>query len=275
MGRSGGASLVAPAASVWRARLRPPDIRVAVRCTRSQRTCDLAAVLREARRGMRVANGPAMRRLSSLLVVAVALLEGCAGDSALGQGDLNANCAPSDLVCAMAGFDAPIAEGASLPIDVNVDLTGSGAPEIQLVSGNPDVFSVEGQRLRGGRTGVAALLMTTPDSVVLDFVHVWVAQPSALLLHRRTENGEEVTAVPGKVQLLVDDELPLSAELYAKTQRLLGEPEATWAVDHDCVQILEEGTPNRRRLVARAQGETTLKVTANGLETTLDLEVLP
>ena len=153
--------------------------------------------------------------------------------------------------------------------------TGSGAPEIQLVSGNSDVFSVEGQRLRGGRAGVAALLMTTPDSVVLNFVHVWVAQPSALLLHRRTENGEEVTAVPGKVQLLVGDELPLSAELYAKTQRLLGEPEATWAVDHDCVQILEEGTPNRRRLVARAQGETTLKVTANGLETTLDLEVLP
>jgi hypothetical protein len=136
------------------------------------------------------------------------------------------------------------------------------------------VFSVEGQRLRGARAGVAALLMTSTDNVVLDFVHVWVAQPSALLLHRRTEAGEEITALPGKIQLLVGDELSLSVEMYAKTQRLLGEPDATWEADDALVQILEEGTPSRRRLVARAQGETTLTVEVQGLEATLDLEVL-
>jgi hypothetical protein len=137
------------------------------------------------------------------------------------------------------------------------------------------VFSVEGQRLRGARAGVAALLMTTTDDVVLDFIHVWVAQPSAILLHRRTADGEEVTALPGKVQMLVDDELALSVETYAKTQRLLGEPEATWKADDTIVQLLEEGTPSRRRLVARGPGETTLVVEVQGLEATLDLEVLP
>ena len=41
------------------------------------------------------------------------------------------------------------------------------------------------------------------------------------------------------------------------------------------MQLLEEGTTSRRRLVARAASETTLVVKVQELEATLDLEVVP
>jgi hypothetical protein len=174
----------------------------------------------------------------------------------------------------VSGFDAPLAEGATVPVDVRLDLQGSAAPELELVSGNPEVFNIEGQRLRGARAGVGALLAMAPGELVVDFLHVWVAQPSALLLHRRTEDGAEIGPLPGKVQLLVGDELTVSVEAYAKSQRLMGELESTWEAEETVVEVLEDGAFNQRRLVARAPGATTLQVSALTLGTALELEVL-
>jgi hypothetical protein len=212
--------------------------------------------------------------LAALLAIAIA--PGCAGeDGALQQSTITEGCAPSDVACQTAGLDAPLAEGATLPVDVSVDLVGSGGPQISLASANPDVFTIEEQRLVGARAGVAALLLTTPDGLIVDFTHVWVAQPSAVRLHRITEDGAEVNPLPDRVQLLIGDELIVNARPYSHAQRLLGEPsDVEWAVDPAVIQILEEGTSSRRRLVARAEGTTTLEVTAHGLDTSLELEVL-
>lgn len=206
---------------------------------------------------------------------ALAALAGCAGEGGLEQSRINPACAPTDLSCVVAGFSAPLAEGATVPVDVQLDLQGSAAPTLELVSGNPEVFEVEGQRLRGARAGVAALLVMAPGELVLDFLHIWVAQPSALLLHRRSEGGAETGPLPGKVQLLQGDELTVSVEPYARSQRLMGELESTWATDPAVVEVLENGAFNQRRLVARAPGATTLQVSALTLDTSLELEVLP
>jgi hypothetical protein len=218
-----------------------------------------------------------LRSVEILLAAAsIAQASACAdSNGALGQSSISPDCAPTDLVCATSGLDAPVAEGSTVMLDVTLTLQGSSAPTIDLVSGNPDVFSVEGQRLRGSRAGVGALLITTPEQVVVDFTHVWVAQPSALLLHRLSEDGVEVTELPGKVELLIGDELSLSVEPYAATQRLLGDLETTWSADEQVVQVLEDGRSSRRRLVALAPGATTLEVEGMGLTTSLDLEVLP
>ncbi|EYF07856.1 hypothetical protein [Chondromyces apiculatus] len=201
-----------------------------------------------------------------------ACAEGSSG--ALDQTQASPQCSPSDLVCAVGGIDAPIATGASLPIDVNVTSQGSAAPPLTYVSADSSVLTVRGVHVDGIAPGVASLLVMT-GGMVIDFFHVWVRTPDAVHLHHRSDEGVEVGDLPGRVQLLVGDELRLSAELYAGPQRLLGEAESTWTSDAEVAQILEEGARHRRRLVGRAPGLTTVEVEALGLSTTLDVEVLP
>ncbi|AKT40771.1 hypothetical protein [Chondromyces crocatus] len=203
-------------------------------------------------------------------------LTACAQDStgALGQTQASPQCAPTDLVCAVGGIDAPVATGASLPIDVSVTSKGSASPPLTFASADPTVFTVSGVHVDGIAPGVASLLVLT-GGTVLDFFHVWVQTPDAIRLHRHTYEGVEVGDLPGRVQLLVGDELGISAQPYAGPQRLLGEAVSTWRADPEVVQVLEDGMRNRRRLVARGAGITTVEVEALGLTTTLELEVLP
>jgi hypothetical protein len=204
------------------------------------------------------------------------LLAGCAEGSsgALGQTQASPECSPSDLVCAVSGLDAPIATGASLPVDVSITSQGSAAPPLTFISADPTVFTVSGIHLDGISPGVASLLVMTGGTVV-DFFHVWVQTADTLLLHRRTAEGVEVGALPEHVQLLVGDELVISAELYRGAQRMLGDAEATWTADPSVAQLLEDGDRNERRVVARAAGTTTLEVGALDLAAAVELEVLP
>jgi hypothetical protein len=199
---------------------------------------------------------------------------GCA-EGALGQSQASPDCSPSDFVCAVHGLDKPLAAGTSLPVDVSLDLQGSATPPLSLVSGDTAVFTVDGSVLRGEGPGLASLLITIPGNLVVDFFHVWVEQPTAIALHRRTSDGADVGAMPEKLELLVGDELSASVEAFAGSQRLLGEPEATWSTGSAAVQILGDGTPGRRRIVAKAVGATSIHVEAFGAEADLEVEVVP
>lgn len=199
---------------------------------------------------------------------------GCAQGS-LGQSQSSPDCSPSDFVCVAGGLDKPLAAGTSLPIDVTLDLQGSATPPISLISGDETVFSVEGSVLHGGGPGLAALLITIPGNLVIDFFHVWVEQPTAIAIHRRADDGGDAGALPEKLELLVDDELYASVETFAGAQRLLGEPDAAWSVNSSAVAILEAGTSGRRRLVAKEVGPAKVHVEAFGATADLDVEVLP
>jgi hypothetical protein len=178
-------------------------------------------------------------------------------------------------VCVAHGLDKPLAAGTTLPIDVSLDLAGSATPPLTLISGDETVFTVDGTVLRGAGPGLAALLITIPGNLVVDFFHVWVEQPTAIAIHERTYDGSDSGAVPEKVELLVGDEMNASVEAFAGSQRLLGEPDATWSVSSDAIQILKDGTSGRRRLIAKSTGEATIHVEAFGATADLELEVVP
>jgi hypothetical protein len=199
----------------------------------------------------------------------------CASEGALGQSQSSAACSPSDFVCAFQGLDKPLAAGATLPIDVTLDLQGSATPPLALLSADDTVLAVDGSVLTGKGPGLAALLITIPGNLVVDFFHVWVEQPTSVALHRRTEEGGDLGPMPEHLEVLVGDELFVSLEPFSGAQRLLGEPEATWSGGSAAVQIVDSGTPGRRRLVAREPGTATISAEAFGVTADLSLEVLP
>jgi hypothetical protein len=208
--------------------------------------------------------------------VSTSWLAGCAESSegALGQTVTSPECAPSDLVCAISGLDAPLALGATLPVDIRVTAMGSAAPPLALVSGNAEVLGVDGNRITGAGRGIAALLAVAPDGRVVDFLHLFVAQPDSLDLRRLTPEGVSTSAMPSRMQLLVGDEMGLVATPALATVRLLGEVDAAWSVEGESVLILDEGIPNQRRLVAREAGIASVRVDAIDLSAEIELEVL-
>lgn len=212
---------------------------------------------------------------ASIVLLYSSLSLSCASQGGLGQSQTNAQCSPSDFVCVAGGLDKPLAAGTTLPVDVTLDLQGSATPPISLLSGDESVITVDGAVLRGEGPGLAALLITIPGNLVVDFFHVWVEQPTAIELHRRTADGADAGSIPGKLELLVGDEVLLSVEPFAGAQRLLGEPDAQWSVDSASAQILETGSKGRRRIIAMAPGAVSVHAEAFGASADLELEVLP
>ncbi len=219
-----------------------------------------------------------LRSLSTL--VFGCLLAACGEDEAsgaLGQASARAACADSDVTCSSAlGLRAPLATGQSLPVSVSLSLQGGGSPPLTLTSADPSVFSVDGTRLLGVRPGVAALLITTSDQRVVDFVHVWVADPTSLVVMRHTHDGVEQAPVPASMQLAVGDDLNLSVVPYAADRRLAGEVQGTWETSDDAVvQLLDAALPTQHRVRARAPGKATLSVRTEHASQSVEVSVLP
>jgi len=201
-------------------------------------------------------------------------LTACSEDGALGQVAFSADCAPHDLSCSALGLDAPLAVGGSVHLMIDTQTAGSGAPTLELSSIRDDVLAVDGRELRGRSPGVAAVLVST-GALVLDFIHVWVEEPTSIAIHRHDQDGLEIGELSGLVELLVGDELIVSAQTYADTQRLIGAGDPRWSVSSDVVTILRQGDSPRRRLVARAPGSATVSVNELGFSSSLEIEVLP
>lgn len=194
---------------------------------------------------------------------------------ALGQASFGADCGPSDASCLVSGMSAPLAVGATLPVDINLHIMGGATPATTLVSVNPEIVEASGNDLIGVNEGVVAILVTFPEGEVLDFIHVWVQEPTELAFRRLTEDGLDLGEVGPSVQLLVDQEIILSVDILADFQSLLGNMEVDWSVDSEAVTILDDGVSGRRRLVARAAGTATITASAPDLSVSLDIEVLP
>jgi len=211
-----------------------------------------------------------------LLLPFLALAAGCAQGSAgaLGQTETTSACPPSELVCAVSGIDAPIAKGAALPIQVSVTSEGSATPPLSFVSANPAVFTIDEARIHAQAPGLASMLITTEGDLVVDFLHVWVAEADALKLHRVTQGGLQSSPLPAAMEVLVGDEITLVAAPHRGPQRLLGELDAVFAADPQVVTMLDEGVPGSRRIVATAAGETNVTVEALGIEVAVALTVV-
>lgn len=209
-----------------------------------------------------------MKALASLV-----LLIGCAAPAgALDQSSVGTECSPTDFACVTSGLNGPIAVGGVLPLAIDLDTQGTSGSSVSLMSADPAVLKAAGTEVIGASPGVAALVMLAEGRAV-DFLHVYVAEPNRLGLHRR-DGGLELGEILEDVELLVGDEMIVDVEPYKDSQRLLGNQNTTWVSGPE-IAMLRDGSPGRRRVVARSAGETDLVVGAFGFEKTLHIVVLP
>jgi len=207
-----------------------------------------------------------MRHLLYLSV----LLAGCGARGAMGQASMFKECGPAEASCQRAAPGAPLAVGARLRPDVTVDVAGTVMPVVALASSRPDVIAIEDGVLVGKQPGMAAVLIATLGGTVIDFQHVWVAAPTAIVVERAGA-GEVV----GAVELVAGEQLVLTSTLIAGSQRLAGEGELDWQLEGESVSLLRDGATDRRRLIARTPGHARVVVASLGVSATVDVEVMP
>jgi len=190
------------------------------------------------------------------------------------QATLVGQCAADDVACSRRHPQAPIAIGTRFYPEVSTEVSGTTTPTLRLESAAPDVIAVEDGALVARKAGASAVLLSTDDGSVVDFVHVWVAPATRLSLSRR--DGDRIS---GAVALAVGEDLTLVPALWNGAQRLSGAGDLQWTAsgpaDAAPVAILRDGSPDRRRLRARTPGKTTVTVALGELATTIDLEVVP
>jgi len=173
----------------------------------------------------------------------------------------------------MAGLGAPLAVGATARPTVNTRLRGSGTPSLSLVSASPSVMVAHEHTITGVSPGVSAMMMAMKDGAVIDFVHVWVEAATRLQLHRLAADGSDLGEITDVVELVEGEDIRIAPRPYAGAQRLMGEGPAAWRVDPPLAAVLRDGTPGRRRLVARTPGAATVTIDSLGLKSTLQIVV--
>lgn len=219
-----------------------------------------------------------MHRSSFLFVVFCSfLLWGCSDGSpgALGQASFGAECGPTDEKCLATGLSSPLAVGGTITLDVDLSLFGSALPSIQIVPVDPAIAKTTGREVSGLSEGMTALLVMMPTGAVLDFIHLWVKAPNGMSFLRLTEEGSVIGPVTGTIQMLVGEDIFLSARLDTDGEDLLGFPPADWSSDPDTVLILDDGIAGRKRLVAREPGTATVTAAFGDLSGKISIEVQP
>jgi hypothetical protein len=201
------------------------------------------------------------------------------GRGALHQASLVGQCATDDVACSRRHPQAPLAIGTRFYPDVSTEVAGMTTPSLRLESAAPEVIAVEDGALVARKPGASAVLITTDDGSIVDFVHVWVAPVTRVTLARR--DGDRVA---GSIALTVGEDVTPVPALWNGAQRLSGDAEAQWTATSatgaasaklEPIAILRDGSADRRRLRARAPGKTTITVAVGEARTTVDVEVVP
>jgi hypothetical protein len=206
-----------------------------------------------------------------LLRVLPLVAAGCGAYGAMHQATLAGQCAADDAACARRHPVAPLALGTRFYPELATDVAGTTTPSLRLESAAPDVVAVEAGALVARKPGASAVLISTDDGSVVDFVHVWVADVTAVTLARR--DGERIA---GAIELAVGEDVTLVPALWHGAQRLAGDADARWEPDNAApVAVLRDGSSDRRRLRARAPGRTTITVALGAATARVDVEVVP
>ena len=200
-------------------------------------------------------------------------LAACGTVGSLRQVSLVGQCAADDAACARRHPVAPIAIGAVFYPEVSSDAAGSTTPNLVLESAVPGVLAVENGALVAKSQGTSAVLISTDDGSVVDFIHMWAAPVTKVTLSKK--DGDRIGASIG---LAVGEDLTLQPALWNGAQKLAGEGQVTWtssAGEAGPIAVLRDGSVDRRRLRARAPGKTTITVALGDTKTAVEIEVVP
>ena len=216
-----------------------------------------------------VNDGRSFGHMRTLLIAS--LLVGCGAHGALRQASLAGQCAEGDAACARRHPLAPLAVGSRFHPDVSAEIAGSSTPTLRLESAADEVLAIDNGAIVAKKPGASAVLITTDDGSVVDFIHVWVAPVTRITLSRR--DGDRVG---GAIGLAVGEDVTLVPALWNEAQRLTGEADAVWTVsDGNAVSVMRDGSADRRRLRARAPGKATVTVAAGDTQASVEIEVVP
>src|SRR5262245_5229184 len=205
---------------------------------------------------------------ASLCGITALLAGGCLG-GAMHQATLTGQCAADDAQCSRRHPQAPIAIGTRFYPEVSTDLAGTTTPNLRLESALPDVVAVEDGALVARRPGTSAVLISTDDGAVVDFVQIWAVPATQITLARR--DGDRVA---GAIALVVGEDVTLVPTLWNGAQRLAGDGGVAWTQTAAApLAILRDGSADRRRLRARAPGSTTVTIALGEIKATLDVDV--
>lgn len=186
------------------------------------------------------------------------------------QATLVGQCSADDVACSRRQPQAPLAIGTRFHPEVSTELAGTTTPNLILESASPEIVAVEDGALVARKQGASAVLISTDDGSVVDFVHVWVAPVTKITLARR--DGDRIGTAVG---LAVGEDITIQPTLWNGAQRLSGDGDAVWTVSNAAaITVLRDGSSDRRRLRARAPGKTTVTVAQGESQTSIEIEVV-
>lgn len=220
-----------------------------------------------------------MRAHALLLLVtpfAAACSEGQGSSGALDQVHFSSDCGPADVGCLGEGLgSAPIALGTRVKVNPTLTFKGSAALALTLSSANPEILASSAGELSGVSEGIVALLATTQDGRLVDFIHVSVQAPTRLGMHRLTEEGLDLGEVDPRFQMLVGQKTVLDVKPYHGALAMLGDVKPEWSSSSPSLSILDDGLGSRRSIVARSTGTAQVTVSAASMTVDVGIEVLP
>lgn len=217
--------------------------------------------------------GPAWIGGFAWLVAAAGGLVGCASQNTdsgeLGQASLLPSCA----TCTYGG--APLAVGASQPLDPKGTFGGTRGVTITLRAVDPQVATADALTLRAVAPGVTAVVALTPQNRVLDFFNLTTVTADQLGLSLLDSDGEVRGEVGESVTWLIGDDRTLRVVPRAGTQQLAGQLDATFAAASAAVTIVPGIVAGEWRVIARQAGTVPITISALGITRTLTVEILP
>jgi hypothetical protein len=201
------------------------------------------------------------------VVLATAAVSACA-EGQLQQATVNRACADGPN-CSITPFPRPLAVGAATlsPIDL---ASAAGSPALVLRAADEGVVQVNGPLLEGVGTGTTAILIENEDGVVLDFIHLSVAEATLALLQPLAGPA----ALPDRIEVAPGSTVTLLAKIYGGAAELLGDADESFVADNPAF-TLHVDTQRQVTVTAPNTIESTLlSYTSLGLAASMTIAVV-
>ena len=192
-----------------------------------------------------------------------------------GPGSVPPECGALNQACLARGLNAPLALGSYLELDLDYQIGGTSGPPTTLETADASVLTASEMTVQAVGVGASAVLFVGPDNAIIDFLHVWVAEPDELRIYRYTEAGVQLGRVQDEVTLLTGDEVLIFVEPFANAQPLMGNFSMTRTQEGTSIAVVPDVVGGLYRVVARAAGHSSVTFHGLGMDQLWQVEVLP